>query len=170
MGPKRFLLIEKYICFADNQKLTQGNKVVKVLPLYNLFNFSIVKFGIFHEDLSIDEFTAPYFGKHLTKLFISGSQFVSITISRHSMEATVTPTICKFIKVKKLENPHDICLCQVVYLKKIISIKIMYDGSESCVRVGQVYTDWLTVATGVRQGDARFPLHFKILLDLCIIL
>ena len=71
MSRNRFLLIKKYIHFADNQNLTLGNKVAKVLPLYNLFNSSIVKFDIFH-DLSIDESMVPYFGKHGAKIFIRG--------------------------------------------------------------------------------------------------
>ena len=41
----------------------------------------------------------------------------------------------------------------------------MYDGSESCVRVGQDHTDWFTVATGVRQGEVLSPLLFNIHLD-----
>ena len=50
--------------------------------------------------------------------------------------------------------------------KKFISlIQSMYDGSESCVRVGNDHTEWFTVATGVRQGDVLSPLLFNILLD-----
>ena len=51
-------------------------------------------------------------------------------------------------------------------LRKYVSmIKNMYDGSESCVRVGQDLTDWFSVTTGVRQGDVLPPLFFNILLD-----
>ena len=70
MSGKRFLLIKKYIHFAYNQNLTLGNKVAKVLLRYNLFNSSIVKFGIFHEDLSIDESMFPYLENHRAKMFI----------------------------------------------------------------------------------------------------
>ena len=50
--------------------------------------------------------------------------------------------------------------------RKFVSIiQSMYDGSESCVRVGQDHTDWFSVATGVRQGDVLSPLLFNILLD-----
>ena len=72
MSRNSFLSIKKYIHFADNQKLVQGNKVAKILPLYNLFNSSIVKFGVFHQNLSIDESMVPYYGKHGAKMFIRG--------------------------------------------------------------------------------------------------
>ena len=50
--------------------------------------------------------------------------------------------------------------------RKFVSIiQSMYDGSESCVRVGQDHTDWFSVATRVRQGDVLSPLLFNILLD-----
>ena len=52
MSRNRYLLVKKYIYFADKQNLTLGNKVAKVLPLYILLKSSIVKFGIVHEDLS----------------------------------------------------------------------------------------------------------------------
>ena len=41
----------------------------------------------------------------------------------------------------------------------------MFQGSESCVRVGQEHTDWFEITTGVRQGDVFSPLLFNIVLD-----
>ena len=61
-----------YIHFAVNQNFTLGNKEAKVLPLHSLFNSSIVKFGKFHEDLSINESNIPYLGMHRAKKFIRG--------------------------------------------------------------------------------------------------
>ena len=49
--------------------------------------------------------------------------------------------------------------------KFINIIRSMYDGSESCVQVGQERTEWFAVNTGVRQGDVLSPLLFNILLD-----
>ena len=49
---------------------------------------------------------------------------------------------------------------------KIVSlIEAMFQGSESCVRVGQEHTDWFEITTGVRQGDVLSPLLFNIVLD-----
>ena len=49
---------------------------------------------------------------------------------------------------------------------KIVNIvKSMYDGSESCVRVSQGYTDFFGVHSGVRQVDSLHPLLFNIVFD-----
>ena len=34
--------------FADNLKLTPGNKMSKILPLYDMMNKNLVQFDIFH--------------------------------------------------------------------------------------------------------------------------
>ena len=50
--------------------------------------------------------------------------------------------------------------------EKIIAlIESMFEGSENCVRVGQEYTDWFEITTGVRQGDALSPPIFNIVID-----
>ena len=49
--------------------------------------------------------------------------------------------------------------------KIVALIKVMFEGSESCVRVGQEHTDWFEVTTGVRQGDVLSPLLFNIVID-----
>ena len=49
--------------------------------------------------------------------------------------------------------------------KIIALIKSMFEGSKSCVRVGQEYTDWFEITTGVRQGDVLSPLLFNIVID-----
>ena len=72
LSRNRFILVKMYIHFADNQNLTLGNQVAKVLPLYILSNSSIANFSIFHKDVSIDEFIIPYFGKHWAKMLIGG--------------------------------------------------------------------------------------------------
>ena len=58
--------------FADNQRLTEGDKMSKISPLYNMLNCNLVQFGIFYEVLSADESMVPYFGCHSTKMFIKG--------------------------------------------------------------------------------------------------
>ena len=66
------LAIKKYIHFADNHALPQGNKVAKIAPLYDELNKGLVKFGVFNELLSVDEAMVPYFGRHSAKMFIRG--------------------------------------------------------------------------------------------------
>ena len=41
----------------------------------------------------------------------------------------------------------------------------MYEGSLSCVRVGQENTEWFEINTGVRQGDVLSPFLFNVVLD-----
>ena len=49
--------------------------------------------------------------------------------------------------------------------RKLISIiNSMYDGSKSCVRVGQEHTNWFYLATVVRQDDVLYPPLYNILL------
>ena len=44
-------------------------------------------------------------------------------------------------------------------------IRTMYEGSLSCVRVGQENTEWFEINTGVRQGDVLSPFLFNVVLD-----
>ncbi|KRY55775.1 Calcium uptake protein 3, mitochondrial [Trichinella britovi] len=48
------------------------DKMSKVTPLYKLLNSSLVKHGMFHEKLSVDESIVPYFGRHAAKMFMKG--------------------------------------------------------------------------------------------------
>ncbi|KRY70203.1 hypothetical protein T4A_6679 [Trichinella pseudospiralis] len=53
----------------NNQKLPIGNKMSKVTLLYSLLNASLVQYGIYHEQLSINESIVPYLCRHGTKIF-----------------------------------------------------------------------------------------------------
>ena len=66
----RYHEIKRYLHFADNQRLTEGDKMSKISPLYNMLNCNLVQFGIFHELLSVYESMVPYFGRHSAKMFI----------------------------------------------------------------------------------------------------
>ena len=46
--------------------------MAKVEPLYQLLYENFQRYGIFHENLSIDESMVPYFGRHSCKQFIRG--------------------------------------------------------------------------------------------------
>ncbi|KRX76407.1 PiggyBac transposable element-derived protein 2 [Trichinella sp. T6] len=72
MRHNRFMKIKKYLHLVNNQKLVKGDKTSKVTPLYKLLNSSLVKHGMFHEKLSIDESIVPYFGRHAAKMFLKG--------------------------------------------------------------------------------------------------
>lgn len=70
MTRNRFQKIKSFIHLADNQSLTPGNKLAKVQPMYDLMNRNLLKFGIFHQELSIDESIVPYYGKHGCKMYM----------------------------------------------------------------------------------------------------
>ena len=72
MSRNRYFKIKKYMHFADNLKLTPGNKMSKISPLYDMMNKNLVQFDIFHSLVSIDESMVPYFGRHNAKMFIKG--------------------------------------------------------------------------------------------------
>ena len=47
MSRNSFRAIKRNLPFADNQKLTEGDKVAKVSPLYSTLNTTLTKFGVF---------------------------------------------------------------------------------------------------------------------------
>ena len=49
---------------------------------------------------------------------------------------------------------------------KIINmIKLLYEGSKSCVRVGGTNTDYFDITSGVKQGDVLSPILFVVVVD-----
>ena len=68
----RYFDIKKHIYFADNQNLTEGDKMSKISPLYEMINNNVIQFGVFHEILIVNESMVPYFGRHSAKMFIRG--------------------------------------------------------------------------------------------------
>ena len=68
----RYYEIKRYLHFADNQRLTEGDKMSKISPLHNMLNCNLVQFGIFYELLSVHESMVPYFRHHNAKMFIKG--------------------------------------------------------------------------------------------------
>ena len=61
----------QYLHFADNQNLTEGDKMSKTALLYEMLNRDIIQFGIFNK-LSVDESMVPCFDWHSAKMFIKG--------------------------------------------------------------------------------------------------
>ena len=54
MSRTRFQHIKSYLHAADNQNLSE-TKMAKIEPLYQILNEKFQRYGIFHENLSIDE-------------------------------------------------------------------------------------------------------------------
>ena len=72
MSRNRYHEIKKYLHFADNQNLTERDKMSKIAPLCEMLNQNLIQFGIFNKLLSVDESMVPYFGRHSAKMFIRG--------------------------------------------------------------------------------------------------
>ena len=49
MSRNRYYEIKKYLRFADNQNLTEGDKMSKIAPLYEMLNRNLFQFGIFNK-------------------------------------------------------------------------------------------------------------------------
>ena len=69
MSRNRFFEIEAVLHAANNQCLS-GCRMAEVKPLYDILNEKLRRFGVVHEDLSIDKSVVPYYGRHLCKQFI----------------------------------------------------------------------------------------------------
>ena len=69
LSRNRYYEIKRYLYFAYNHRLTEGDKMSKISPLCNMLNCNLIQFGIFHELLSADESMVPYFERHSAKMF-----------------------------------------------------------------------------------------------------
>ena len=74
MSRSRYLKIKAYLHFQDNEKnsMNQDDRGFKIRPLMDMLNESFRKFGVFREELSVDEMLVRYFGHHPLKQFIKG--------------------------------------------------------------------------------------------------
>ena len=68
----RYHEIIRYPHFADNQRLTEGDKMSQISLLYNMLNFNLIQSDILYELLSVDESMVPYFGFYSAKMSIRG--------------------------------------------------------------------------------------------------
>ena len=66
MKQNRFFELKSFLHAADNHSLSDS-RMAKVEPLYNLLNQKVQTYGIFYEDLSIDESMVPYYERHSCK-------------------------------------------------------------------------------------------------------
>ena len=65
----RFFELKSFLHAADNHSLSDS-QMTKVEPLHNLLNQKLQAYGIFHEDLSIDESMVLHYGCHSCKQII----------------------------------------------------------------------------------------------------
>ena len=73
LSSKRYLKIKASFHLFDNRTLTSADsKMAKVLTLYDSLNASLIQFGIFDKNLSIDMSMVSYFGPHSCNMFIRG--------------------------------------------------------------------------------------------------
>ena len=73
LSSQHYLKIKASFYLVDNRTLTSADsKMAKILSLYVSLNASLIQFGIFDKNLSIDESMVPYFGGHSCKMFIRG--------------------------------------------------------------------------------------------------
>ena len=70
MSRSRYLKIKENFHLADNQNLEPGFKIAKVKPIYDAFNQSLIRFGVLHNKLSIDESMIPYKGLHSIRQYM----------------------------------------------------------------------------------------------------
>lgn len=73
MSRNRFQEIKKYLHLCDNLIAVESmDKMYKVRPLADILMTKFLQWGVFHQDLSIDESMVKYFGRHPAKQFIRG--------------------------------------------------------------------------------------------------
>ena len=73
MSRNRFFEIKAVLHAANNQHLSDS-RMAKVKPLYDILNKKLRRFGVVHEDLSIDDSRhwTTYYERHSCKQFIRG--------------------------------------------------------------------------------------------------
>ena len=71
MSRNRFFEV-KALLHAPNNQCLSNCRMAKMKPLYDILNEKLRKFGVVHEDLSINESMVPYYGCYSCKHFIRG--------------------------------------------------------------------------------------------------
>lgn len=68
MSRKKFKEIKRNFHLMDNTLL----QPIDIQPIYDELNKKFIQFGLFHNQLSIDESMVPYYGHHSSKMFLRG--------------------------------------------------------------------------------------------------
>ena len=72
MSRNRFQEIKKYFHCVDNKISYLVTRWVKLFLFMKKINKNLIRFGIYHKVLSIDESMVPFYGRHSAKMFITG--------------------------------------------------------------------------------------------------
>ncbi|XP_054720347.1 piggyBac transposable element-derived protein 3-like [Uloborus diversus] len=67
---KKYSDIKHYLHFNDNSTIDKQDRYYKIRPLFEKLNVALQQFGVFSENLTIDERMVRYFGKHGCKMFM----------------------------------------------------------------------------------------------------
>ena len=115
LSRNRFQMLKSFIHFVDNSEAENNkhDKGFKIRPLYTMLQKSFIKFGIFEENLSIDEMIVRYYGHHSLKQFIPANQSVLDTNFGHYVEYQDTAIILTYIVVKQLTWKRTVVYCLV---------------------------------------------------------
>lgn len=83
MSRNRFTKLKANFHIANNDNLDVSDKFAKVRPLFDMLNKRYMQFGVFVENLSIDETMVPYFGRHSAKcLYVENPYVLVISCGR----------------------------------------------------------------------------------------
>ena len=69
MSRNKFHEIKRYLHHADNNNLVEDDKLAKIRKYLDLLNRNFTQFGVFSQNLSVDDQTVPYYRHFFTKIF-----------------------------------------------------------------------------------------------------
>jgi hypothetical protein len=72
MTRDRYLKIKRYFHLADNSHLPSNDRAFKVRPLITMLNDRFHRWGVFDQNIAVDESMVGYFGNSSLKQFIRG--------------------------------------------------------------------------------------------------
>lgn len=72
MSRQVFRDIKRNLHLNDNSNIDREDKLYKIRRYTDMLNAKFLKFGVFSQNLSIDEQMIPYYGRHPCKMFMRG--------------------------------------------------------------------------------------------------
>ncbi|KAJ2948736.1 hypothetical protein O0L34_g7996 [Tuta absoluta] len=140
MSRNRFTDIKRNLHFVDNL-LAAGtiDKMFKVRPLCDLIQRNSCQWGVFHENLSVDESMIKYFGRHSAKQFIMGKP---VRFGYKNWAGTSSDGYCYSFDIycgKSAEASTDTLGARVV---KSLLAKMPINASEHVVYFDNFFTNY----------------------------